>query len=137
VIRAAVREIDPTLPVPDLRPLNDWIAESWAQARLTSILAAAFAGAALFLTVVGIYGVLSYAVTQRTQEIGIRIAIGARRTAVVALVLRAGMTWAIAGILLGLLGAWSGSRLIVSLLFGVSATDPITRIDPVIALRAD
>jgi ABC-type antimicrobial peptide transport system permease subunit len=160
-IRGVVREIEPTLPIPDLRPLDEWIAESTAQARLTTTLAGAFAGAALFLTMVGIYGVISYAVSQRTQEIGVRIAMGARRTSVVALVLRAGMTWAGGGIVLGLLGAWSLSRAIGSLLFDVSATDPLTfvttaaaltavaalactapalratRIDPVIALRGD
>ena len=160
-IRDAVREIEPTLPIPDLRPLDDWIAESAAQARLTTTLAGAFAGAALLLTVVGIYGVVSYAVSQRTQEIGVRIAIGASRTSVVALVLRSGMAWAGGGIVLGLIGAWSMSRLIASLLFDVSATDPFThvltafaltgvaalactvpalratRIDPVIALRGD
>ena len=160
-IRAAVREIEPTLPIPELRPLDDWIAESTAQPRLTTTLAGAFAGAALLLTMVGIYGVISYAVSQRTQEIGVRIAIGARRSSVVGLVLRAGMTWAGGGIMLGLLGAWSLSRGIGSLLFDVSATDPLTfamtavaltgvaalactvpalratRIDPVIALRGD
>jgi putative ABC transport system permease protein len=160
-IRAAVREIDPTLPVPDLRPVDEWIAESTAQARLTTTLAAAFAGAALFLTIVGIYGVISYAIGQRTQEIGVRIALGARRCSVIGLVLQGGMTWAGGGIVLGLVGAWSVSRAITSLLFDVSATDPFTfaltafaltgvaalactlpalratGIDPVIALRGD
>jgi len=160
-IRAAVREIEPTLPIPDLRPLGDWIAESAAAPRLTTTLAGAFAGAALFLTVVGIYGVMSYAVSQRTQEIGVRVALGARRISVIRLVLRSGMTWASGGIVLGLIGAWSISRVVSSLLFDVSATDPVTfaltalaltvvavlactmpalratRIDPVIALRAD
>jgi putative ABC transport system permease protein len=160
-VRAAVREIEPTLPIPELRPLDEWIAESTAQARLTTTLSAAFAAAALFLTVVGIYGVISYAVSRRTQEIGVRIAIGARRATVVGLVLRAGMTWAGGGIVIGLLAAWLLSRVVGSLLFGVSATDPLTfglaalsltgvamlactlpairatRIDPVIALRGD
>ena len=160
-IRAAVREIEPTLPILDLRPLDEWIAESAAQARLTTTLAAAFAGAALVLTIVGIYGVISYAVGQRTQEIGVRIALGAHRASVLGLVLRGGMTWAGGGIVLGLLGAWSMSRAITSLLFDVSARDPFTfavtafavtgvavlactvpalratHIDPVIALRGD
>lgn len=160
-IRAVVREIDPTLPIPDLRALDEWIGESAAPARLTTTLATAFAGAALFLTIVGIYGVISYAVGQRTQEIGVRIALGAHRASVIGLVLRGGMTWAGGGIVLGLGGAWSMSRAITSLLFDVSPTDPTTfaltafaltavamlactvpalratRIDPVIALRGD
>jgi predicted permease len=160
-IRAAVGEIEPTLPVRELRPLDDWIAESAAPPRLTTTLAAAFASAALLLTIVGLYGVTASAVGQRTQEIGVRIAMGARRTSVIGLVLRGGMTWAVAGIALGLVGAWSLSRAIASLLFDVSATDPVTfvlsgsvltgvaalacvvpairatRIDPVMALRAD
>jgi putative ABC transport system permease protein len=160
-IRAAVREIDPAQPIPDLRRLDQWIAESAAQPRLTTTLAGAFAGAALFLTAVGIYGVISHAVSQRTQEIGVRMALGAARISVVGLVLRGGMTWAGGGIAVGLLGAWSVSRAIASLLFDVSAADPLTfavtalalagvaglactvpairatRIDPMIALRRD
>ncbi len=160
-LRAVVRDIDPAQPVPDLRRLDEWIAESAAQPRLTTTLAGAFAMAALFLTAVGIYGVMSYAVSQRTQEIGVRMAIGAARISVVGLVLRGGMTCAIGGIALGLFGAWSVSRAIASLLFEVSAADPLTfavtglalagvaglactvpairatRIDPVIALRGD
>jgi hypothetical protein len=160
-IRGAIREVDPTLPIPELRGLDEWIAESAAQPRLTTTLAGAFAATSLFLTAVGMYGVISYAVSQRTQEIGVRIALGAARTSVVGLVLRGGMTWAGSGIVLGLLAAWSLSRAIASLLFGVSAVDPLTfavtalalvgvagsactvpairatRIDPVVALRGD
>jgi putative ABC transport system permease protein len=160
-IRAAVREIEPTLPVPELRLLDEWIAEGTEQARLTTTLAGAFAGAALLLTIVGIYGVISYSIGQRTQEISVRIALGAHRVSVLGVVLTAGMTWAVGGIVLGLLGALSISRAISSLLFDVSATDPFTfalsalalvgvsvlaclvpavratRIDPVIALRGD
>ena len=160
-IRAAVREIDAAQPVPDLRRLDEWIAESTEQPRLTTTLAGAFAVAALLLTAVGIYGVISHSVSQRTQEIGVRMAIGAARTSVVGLVLRGGMTWAGGGIVLGLLGAWAASRAIAGLLFDTSAADPLTfgvtafalagvaalacmvpairatRIDPVIALRGD
>ena len=160
-IRAAVRDIDPSQPIADVRPLEEWIAESAAQPRLTTTLAGLFASAALFLTAIGIYGVLSYTVSQRTQEIGVRIAIGAARLSVVGLVLRGGMTLAGSGILLGLLCAWAVSRAASSLLFGVAAGDPFTfamtalalamvaglacampavraaRIDPMIALRSD
>jgi predicted permease len=160
-IRAAVRELDPAQPVPDLRRLEEWIAESTAQPRLTTTLAGAFAVAALLLTAVGIYGVISYGVGQRTQEIGVRMAMGAARSSVVGLVLRGGMTWAVGGIAVGLFGAWAVSRAIASLLFDISAADPLTfvmtalalagvaglactvpairatRIDPIIALRGD
>jgi predicted permease len=160
-IRAVFRHVDPTLPVPGVRRLDEWIAESDAQPRLTATLAGVFAVVALFLTVVGIYGVIAYSVTQRTQEIGVRMAIGAGRRSVVGLVLGTAMTWAGGGILLGLLGAWSTAQAIASLLFSTSATDPFTfalaafaltlvavsacvvpairatRIDPVIALRGD
>jgi predicted permease len=160
-IRAAVRDIDPAQPIADWRPLEDWVAESAAQPRLTTTLAGVFAVAAMFLTAVGIYGVISHTVSQRTQEIGVRMAIGAARSSVVGLVLRGGLTWAGGGILLGLLGAWSFSRAAASLLFNVSAADPLTfaatalalagvaglacvvpavratRIDPIIALRSD
>jgi putative ABC transport system permease protein len=160
-IRAAIREIDAAQPVPVLRPMDDWIGEVTEQPRLTTTLAGAFAVTALLLTAVGIYGVISHAVSLRTQEIGVRMAIGAARTSVVALVLRGGMTWAGGGIALGLLAAWATSRAIAGLLFNTSPADPLTfgvtalalagvaalacmvpairatRIDPVIALRGD
>jgi putative ABC transport system permease protein len=160
-IRAVIRGIEPALPMPELRRLDEWIAESAAEPRLTTTLAGAFAGAALFLTIVGIYGGVSYSVSQRTKEIGVRMAIGAARTSIVGLVLRAGMTWAGAGIVIGLAGAWSIGRAVNSLLFDVSARDPLSfgvtgfilagvaalacvapamraiRVDPVIALRGE
>lgn len=160
-IRAAIRKVDATQPVPGLRPLDEWIAESIEQPRLTTTLATAFAGLALLLTAVGIYGVISYGVGQRTQEIGVRMAMGAAPVSVVGLVLRGGLKWASAGIALGLFGAWAASRAIAGLLFGTSAVDPLTfgatavvltavaalacmapairaaRIDPLIAFRAD
>ncbi len=157
-----MRKIDAAQPVPDLRRLDEWIGETTEQPRLTTTLAVAFAVAALLLTVVGIYGVISHAVSQRTQEIGVRMAIGAARTVVVGMILRAGLTWAGGGIVLGLLAAWAASsRNRRGLLFDTSAADPLTfgvtglalagvaalaclvpairatRIDPVIALRGD
>jgi putative ABC transport system permease protein len=135
-VRAAIRELEPSQPVPDLRRLDDWIAESAAEPRLTTTLAGTFALAALFLTAVGIYGVISYSVTQRTQEIGVRMAIGAARASVVGLVLRGGMTWACTGIALGLLGAWAASRAVASLLFHMSAADPLTFVSAALALAA-
>lgn len=117
-IREAVRQLDPTLPLQQLRPLRDWFADSVASTQLTTTLAAVFAVSALLLTSIGIYGVLAYTVASRTREIGVRIAMGATRGNVMALVLREGMTWAASGILLGLIGAFAAARLIATLLFG-------------------
>ena len=160
-IRTTIGALDPDLPLQDVRRLEEWIAESAAQPRLTASVAGTFAVVALLLATIGIYGVVSYSVGQRTQEIGLRMAMGAARTSVLGLVLREGATWAGAGIALGLLGAWAISRALAGLLFEVSARDPITfvgtacglsaiamlacalpalratRIDPIIALRGD
>jgi putative ABC transport system permease protein len=160
-IARAVRDIDPAQPVSQVRRLRDWLDESTAQPRFTTTLSGVFALVALLLAAVGVYGVLSYSVSQRTQEIGVRMAIGAERAQIIRLVLRGGMGWAFTGITIGLLGAFALSRVLGSLLFEVTAHDPITystvgvmlalvamlacyipaaratRIDPVIALRAE
>jgi putative ABC transport system permease protein len=160
-IARAVQDLDPAQPLYQVRRMSDWIDESASQPRATTALSGVFALVALLLAAVGVYGVLSYSVTQRTQEIGVRMAIGARRGQIVALVLRNGLTWALAGIAIGLIGAVQMSSVIATLLFEVKPGDPITylgagvmlaavatiaccipairatRIDPLIALRSE
>jgi putative ABC transport system permease protein len=125
-IRNAVRQLDPRLALQQTRPLRDWHADSLAPTRLTTTLAAVFATSALLLTSIGIYGVLAYTVASRTREIGVRIAMGATARSVTGLVLRDGMTWAGGGILIGLAGALAAARLLATLVFEVTARDPIT-----------
>ncbi len=122
--RQAVREIDPALPAYSMTPLRDVIAESVAQRRFSMLLLAAFALTALFLAAVGIYGVVAYSVSQRTQEIGLRLAIGAERRDVLTLVLGGGMRLALAGVVLGIAGALALAQLIATMLFGVTPFDP-------------
>jgi putative ABC transport system permease protein len=158
---AALHELDPNVAAADIRTMEDVIDTSVAQRRLTMLLLAAFAGLALVLAAVGIYGVIAYSVTQRTQEIGIRMALGAQRGRVMRMVVGQAMTLAAIGVLAGGIGAWLLTRLMQNLLFGVTATDPLTfvlvsaglaavaaaasaipglratRVDPVVALRAE
>lgn len=146
-------------PITRIRPMTEVVEESMASSRFNMILMTIFAGVALMMASIGLYGVISYSVSQRINEIGIRMALGASRTSVLSLVLRNGMSLALIGVGLGVGAALGLTRLMASLLYGVSPTDPITfivislvltgvalvacfvpanratRVDPMIALR--
>ncbi len=125
-IRREVQALDPELPLSHIRTLNEALALSVAPRRFNLALLGVFAVVALLLCVVGIYGVMSYTVTQRTPEIGIRLALGAQPRDVRRLVLRQGLRLAFIGLAIGLVGAWVLTRLLQSLLYGVSPSDPLT-----------
>jgi putative ABC transport system permease protein len=123
--REILRQLDPDLPMFDIRTMTERLDQSlWAR-RAYSWLFGAFALVALILAAAGIYGVISYAVSQRTQEIGIRMALGAQPAQVLREVLASGMLLVSAGVALGLAGALAAVRLLQTLLFGVSSRDPI------------
>jgi putative ABC transport system permease protein len=158
-VRAVVQQVEPDLPVLDLQPMADYVAASISEQKLNALLLGLFAAAALVLAVAGVYGVLAYSVARRTQEFGVRLAMGALRGDVIRLVAREALLLALLGVAIGLLGAVALVRVIESFLFGVSATDVVTylasalvlcglatlasylpalratRIDPVVALR--
>jgi putative ABC transport system permease protein len=160
-IAAIVRQMDPDLAVAGVRTMEDVVASSVEERRITMLLLSIFAGAALILAAVGIYGVIAYSVTQRTQEIGLRIALGAQRADVVRMIVRQALTLVVAGIIVGAIGAFLVTRLMTRLLFQTEPTDPATfltvagiltfvavaasyvpgrratRVDPVVALRAE
>jgi putative ABC transport system permease protein len=161
LVRTEVRNIDPGLPVDATTPLADVLSASVSEPRFRALLVAAFAGIAIVLATVGIYGLISYSVTERTRELGIRMALGAQARQVVLPVLREGMTLALGGVAIGLAGSVAATRTLSGFLFGVGATDPLTylsvsafllavallasyvpsrrvlRIDPLVALRAE
>jgi putative ABC transport system permease protein len=125
-VRNAVKQIDPDQPIYNPRTMNEIRAESVAPERLNLTLLSLFAGIALVLAIVGIYGVMSYSVTQRTHEIGIRMAVGARPLDVFKMILGHGMKLALIGVGIGLLGAFLLTRLMTTMLFGVEPTDAPT-----------
>ena len=125
-VRREVRELNAGLPVSNVKPVSQMIDERMSPKRLMTYILAVFALSALLLASVGIYGVMSYAVTQRTHEIGIRMALGARGADVLKLVIRNGMSLALIGVAIGLAGAFAVTRLLASMLFQVTPTDRVT-----------
>ena len=125
-VRSLVEQIDPELPVHDMRPMEQVVAETMASRRLTLWLVGAFAALAFVLASVGIYGVMSYAVTERVHEIGVRMALGAQRRDVLRLVVGHGMRHAAIGLLLGSVAAFLAARAMTTLLFGIRPGDPLT-----------
>ncbi|HET7584949.1 MAG TPA: ABC transporter permease [Gemmatimonadaceae bacterium] len=125
-IRARLKAIDPELPLADVRTLSDIVGASVASQRLSASILTTFAMLALALAAVGLYGVISYSVAQRAQELGIRAALGAGRGRLLRLVLRQGAGLLISGLVVGIVGALAAGRLLASQLFGVGASDPAT-----------
>jgi putative ABC transport system permease protein len=160
-IRAELSAVDRNIPLTRVQIFDDYMSRSLAKMRFNTLLLSIFAGTALVLTAIGIYGVMAYSVTQRTSEIGIRIALGAGKNSIFRLVVGQAMTLVAISLVLGLAGAFAATRLLNSLLFGVGASDPVTfvaigllvsavaliaawlparraiRVDPIIALRAE
>jgi putative ABC transport system permease protein len=125
-VREQARAVDPSVAVADIAPMRELLSDSLAQRRFTMLLLSVFATVATLLASAGVYGVMAYGVTSRAREIGVRLALGAQRGDVLWLVLKRGLKLASAGVAIGLLASLALTRLIKELLFGVSATDPLT-----------
>jgi predicted permease len=125
-VRAAVRELDPGVPVDRVGVMTETLAESVSLPRFRSFTMGVFAGAALLLAAIGIYGVIAYSVVQRTQEIGVRMALGATRSGVLWMVVRQASRLSVAGIAMGLVGAFGLTRLVRNMLFGIGPSDTVT-----------
>ena len=160
-VRRILNQQDPDLALADVKTMDEVVSQSVAQRRLMMVMLGIFAAAALLLSAVGIYGVIAYGVTQRTQEIGIRLALGAQRGDVLRMVVGQAAWLSAAGIAIGAAGAFALTRLMTDLLFHVKPFDPATfaavaailalvallagyvpgrratRVDPVVALRAE
>jgi len=160
-IRQTVHDLDPELPLATVRTMDQWLASSAMQPRLSAAIVGVFAAMAVLIAAIGIYGVLAYSVNQRAREIGLRIALGARREGVVRLIVKEGMTVAALGIAAGLIGASALGRAVNSLVYGLAPRDPLTfagvatvlaivalaasalparraaRVDPIVALREE
>ena len=125
-VRREVQALDPNLPLPALQTVRDSVASALWPARMGAVLLATFAGLALVLASVGVYGVVSFGVAQRTREIGLRMALGAGAASVQGMVLKQGLRLVAAGLATGLVLALAAARFLESLLFGVSGRDPLT-----------
>ncbi|HTL80012.1 MAG TPA: FtsX-like permease family protein, partial [Candidatus Babeliales bacterium] len=125
-LRHEVQALDKDQPIYNVRTMDDVVANSLGTRRVSMQLFTVFGSAALLLAAIGIYGVMAYSVTQRTQEIGIRMALGAQKSDILRLVVRQGMTLTLIGVIAGVAGAFVLTRMIANLLFGVSASDPAT-----------
>ena len=160
-VRAVIRGIDPKLPIAEVRSLEEVLSSSLAQSRFTMVLLVLLSGLALVLAAVGVYGVISYVVSQRTKEIGIRLALGSSPSGVLGMVLRQGLFISVTGVATGALVAVLVTDYMDSVLYGVDPRDPGTfalvpmvllgaallgcivpairasRVDPVVALRSD
>jgi putative ABC transport system permease protein len=122
-VKRAVHEVDKDLFVPQLEPMTTFLSTQLAQPRFNMMLLAVFAGVAMILAAIGIYGVIAYSVTQRTREIGIRMALGAQKTQMLGMVLRQSLTLVVIGIALGFIVALGATRVMATLLYGVGAND--------------
>jgi putative ABC transport system permease protein len=161
VMRAHLQEIDPNQPVADIRGMQDFVSASVARPRFTTLVLASFATTALLLAALGLYGVMAFSVTQRTREIGVRVALGAQSRDVLGLIMRHGMRVLGLGLGIGILAGLALGRVLAGLLYGVTSRDPATllasmlflsaigllaaylparratRVDPMVALRAE
>lgn len=135
-VRSEIRQLEPEMPVPGMRTMEQAVAESVSRRHFQMLLLGIFAAVALLLAAVGIYGVMSYSVSQRRHEIGIRLALGAERRDIFKLVVGQGAMLALIGVGIGLAAALVLTRLMSSLLFSVSATDPLTFASIAVSLTA-
>jgi len=133
-VRDAVRQVDPQQPIGDLISLDQALSRSTAARRLSMTLLTFFAALAVLLALIGIYGITAYAVTQRTRELGLRMAIGARPAEVVGMLLRENLLLVIGGLVLGMAGAALATRALRTMLFGVSTLDAVTFIGAALVL---